>query len=593
MIILGLDIGSSACLFMGHTIVSFCQEERLIGLKKRVNLFPREAVKWCLEHNHISLSDVDRIAVSWDCTKYPFKMFKPLLFQKMRNRRRYSGKKPDSVRIRSANDAVEYLLANSPSTIKRSIRDNLRIMGFKGPIPEIIFVGHHLSHAYQAYHQSSFKDAAILIADGSGEENCVSAYAMKNGVLKKLFGYNIPESLGWFFSAFTAYLGFIPHKDESKMMGLAAYGNARQQGNPWIERINQILSITSDGYRIQPGYLKFGGNEYHPNYTDSLVDFITSYDEDLYPIGLGEVSRQGHKYLLEKYVDIAFAVQLQLERAAISLARRLVSISGLRNLCLAGGVFMNCKANGSVLDNSDIDNLFVPPAASDEGACIGAVFYVAEQEGVSISKIKDYNTLGPRYSNDTIIRILKNSGIRYESASDVYESTSHFIEDMKTVGYFRNGVEAGARALGNRSILANPFSKGIKDHLNTTIKYRERWRPYCPSINSEYADNVMTHRAEVPFMNIARGATQYVIDEAPDVVHVDDTIRPQTVDKKHYPNFHLLLERIGKKIGAPMVLNTSFNIRGKPIICSPYDAISTFYSTNLDKLVLEDIIVHK
>jgi len=203
MIILGLDIGSSACLFRDHTIVSFCQEERLIGLKKRMNIFPREAVKWCLEQNNIDLVDVDKIAVSWDCTKYPFKMLRPLLIQKIKNRRRYSGKIADSVQTRSINDAIEYLLLNSPATVRRSIRDNLRIMGFKGPIPDIVFVGHHLSHAYQAYYQSPFKDAAILIADGSGEENCVSAYAMKNGSLEKLFGYDIPQSLGWFYSAFT------------------------------------------------------------------------------------------------------------------------------------------------------------------------------------------------------------------------------------------------------------------------------------------------------------------------------------------------------------------------------------------------------
>jgi carbamoyltransferase len=271
----------------------------------------------------------------------------------------------------------------------------------------------------------------------------------------------------------------------------------------------------------------------------------------------------------------------------------MVKETGTGRLCCAGGVFMNCKANGSMMEVPGVTELYVPPAASDEGACMGAAFQVASESGCRVEGIRSYAELGPRYSNDDVRAILRNSGVAAEVPSDPIEAAAQALADGKTVGWFRGGVEAGARALGNRSILANPAIRGIKSHINASIKYREMWRPYCPSMTEEFAPEAMERSQSIPFMNIARSASRRIMTDAPDIVHVDGSMRPQTVSAAERPQFHELLERCGKYIGMPVLLNTSFNVRGKPIVCTPLDALATFYSTRLDLLVLEDIIVRK
>ncbi len=593
MIILGLDIGSSACLFRGSTIVAFCQEERLSGLKKRAPMFPQLAVRWCFQQERITLADVDAIAVSWDCEKYPFRIMGKLLNMRRSSAGSSAGTDLSSVRTGNVMPALEYLIGNSASTVRRMIRDNLRLIGLQGPIPEIVFVDHHLSHARQAYHLSGLTHAAVLVADGSGEEHCVSGYRVDEGSFRKVFGYDIPYSLGWYYRAFTAYLGFYPDRDEGKFMGLAAFGSERADRNPWIERIGRILESTAEGYRLDARYFKGGSHEFNPRYTSALVDFVTRCEPGLRPLSLGENHDGRSAYLSASYVDLAYAVQHHLELALQSLTRRLVKETGTDRLCCAGGVFMNCKANGSLIEAAGLKELYVPPATSDEGACMGAAFDVAARSGCRIEAIRSYAELGPRFSNDEVRAALDSCGITGEAPSDPTEAAARALAQGKTVGWFRGGVEPGARALGNRSILANPAISGIKSHINSRIKYREMWRPYCPSMTAEFAPEAMEGPRHIPFMNIARRATQRIMSDAPDIVHVDGSLRAQTVSAAERPDFHALLARTGKEIGMPVLLNTSFNVRGKPIVCTPLDAVATFYSTRLDLLVLEDIVVRK
>lgn len=601
MIILGLNafgLNPSACLIREGVLVSFCEEERFTRLKGSIGLFPSHAVAWCLRSNDLTLQDVDRIAFSWGCQKYPSRMLLHLAKVKMS----LVGRKPyvykSSIHERSNPwSAWEYLHSHTPSTVKTKIRDHLRSFGHKGPIPKIEFVNHHLAHAYQTYYQSPFQDAIILVADGSGEENCVSGFSMKNENLQKVYTFNVPQSIGWFYNGFTAYLGFRPNRDEGKLMGLAAFGKPRRKDNPWLERLNKILRVTKEGFELDPIYFKFGGNEFHPRFTDHLVKYITSFNSALMPIGINEfVEKDGsviNKYLLDEYVDLAYAVQTRLEEVMTSLVRRLVLETGIKDLCLAGGVAMNCKANGYILNHAGIDNIFVHPASSDNGACIGAGFYIARENGDNSRNILKYVQLGPSFTNDEVEKILKTCQISYYKPDDICSKAAELLSQQKIIGWFNGGLEMGARALGGRSIVACPDNSSMKEQINKRVKFREVWRPYCPSITSESKDNYIEQPIETPFMIIARKATAELSKHAPATVHVDGTVRPQTVEKQFLPKWHHLLESMGGYSGHPLVLNTSFNVRGEPIVCTPYDAIRCFFSTGLDALVIEDCLVMK
>jgi len=601
MIILGINAfghNPSACLIQEGILLSFCQEERLTRLKGSFGFFPSKAIDWCLRSNGISLQHVDKIAYSWDCTKYPGKMMVNLAKIKIRLLGKSPYIEPSSINQKgNVWSAFEYLQFYTPNSIKEKIRDHLRTAGHMGPIPKIVFVEHHVAHAYQTYYQSPFQDSIILIVDGSGEENCVSGFFIKNGKMRKLFGFDIPQSLGWFYGGFTAYLGFCADRDEGKLMGLAAMGESRKLNNPWIERLDAVLKITEDGFKMNPLFFKFGGNEYHPRYTDHLVKYITSFNPELEPVNFDEkIKFNGsliNKYLLCEYVDLAYAVQTKLEQTMNTLVNRLVKETGIKNLCLAGGVSLNCKVNGFILENSQIENIFVHPASSDDGSSIGAGFFVSEAEGENPRNTLEHVQYGPRFNSDEVEKILKNCNISYSKPEDVCQEAAKLLSQDRIIAWFQGGAEMGARALGGRSIIASPVNPGIKERINRNVKFRETWRPYCPSINSEYKNKYFQNASETPFMTIAMNATNELSKQASGVVHVDGTTRPQTVKKDILPKWHYLIECTKSFNGHPVILNTSFNIRGEPMVCSPYDAIRCLFSTGLDAMVIEDFIVAK
>ena len=602
MIVLGINAyghNPSACLVRDGRLLSFCQEERLNRFKGSFGMFPSRAILWCLQTNRLKMEDVDKLAFSWGCHKYPGRMLKHLAKVKLS----LIGKEPyickSSIDVTSnTSSVIEYLYEYNPNVVKSGIRDNLRSFGHKGPIPGIEFVEHHLSHAYQAYYQSPFEDAVILVADGSGEENTVSGYSMKDGELKKLFGCDVPQSLGWFYGGFTGYLGFHPNRDEGKLMGLAALGEERKDRNPWIERLDRVIRVTDDGFEIDPFYFKFGGNEHHARFTDHLVNYITSFDEELVPVGVGEkaVNSDGveiNRYLLDDYVDIAYAVQSRLEQVMSVLVKRLINETGLKNLCLAGGIAMNCKANGHLLEESGIENIFVHPASTDDGSAAGGAFFVAKQNGDDVRNILRHVQLGPSFTNDEVEKILKDCHIQYSKPDDICEEVAGLLAQEKIVGWFRGGVEMGARALGGRSIVACPENPQMKDQVNRQVKFREPWRPYCPSLTSESKGDYFVNPVDLPYMIVSRKATDELKQHAAATVHVDGTVRPQTVERDVLPEWHHLIECMKKHSGHPLVLNTSFNVRGEPIVCTPYDGIRCFYSTGIDALAIEDCLIVK
>ena len=601
MIVLGINgfgYNPSACLVRDGRLTAFCQEERLNRLKGSHGLFPSLAVSWCLKNEDVTLHDVDFIAFSWGARKYPWRMVKHLARERIRllGKETHYSISPGTQKS-TAGSALEYLNSYSPKTVVSNIRDNLRLSGHKGPIPPVEFVEHHLSHAFQTFYQSSFDEASVLVADGSGEENCVSGFKFDERGHRREFNIDVPQSLGWYYSGFTAYLGFRPIRDEGKMMGLAAFGESRKSGNPWFEVLDKVLRVDGDGFALDPTYFKFGGNEYHPRFTDKLVRLITTRMPELEPVQINEFATSNgqmiHKYLLDDYVDLAYAVQTRLEDALVALANSLVRKTGIRNLCLAGGVFMNCKANRVILDESDIERVFIHPASSDDGSCVGAALYVSRGLGYDSRNTLRNVQLGPSFSNAEVEDAIKTCKLDYTVPDDICLEAAKLAAGGKIVGWFQGGCEMGARALGGRSIVASPLTEGVKAEINRSVKRREEWRPYCPSLCSESKGDYLVDPLETPFMILAREASERLRQYAPDTVHVDRTVRPQTVEKSVSPRWHSLIEHVGELTGQPVVLNTSLNVRGQPIACHPYDAIGMLFSTGLDALAIEDFLIQK
>jgi carbamoyltransferase len=602
LIILGLNAfgkNPSACIVRDGVLEAFCHEERLTRLKGSHGMFPSYAVSWCLRSQDLRLQDVDRIAFAWDCTKYPVKMLLRLIRERLGLflKRMPAGGESGGMKTDYAG-IWQYLNSYSPSVISHGIRDNLHEFGHRGDIPAIDFVPHHIAHACQAYYQSPFDDAVMLVVDGSGEENTVSAFEMRDGKMRKVFGYDVPCSLGWFYGGFTSYLGFRANRDEGKLMGLAAYGESAKDRNPWPERLDRIILVTPDGFEMDPLFFKLGGNNWHPRFSDHLVNFITSFDPDLRPVSIGEMvslpdGSMKSRYLLDGYVDLAYAVQTRLEEIMIRLTRRLVSETNIKNICLSGGVCMNCKVNGRIAEECGLDGFFVHPASSDDGSAAGAAFYVASQNGDNPKHPLDHVMLGPSYGNEQVETALKDAGADFSMPDDIAFDVAGLLAQGKIVGWFRDGAEMGARALGARSIIANPVNPNISRAVNVKVKRREYWRPFCPSAVSESRSAYFDLSAKLPFMIVSSRATDQLAKEAPSVVHVDGTVRPQTVDEKIQPVWHHLLKRTESHTGHPLVLNTSFNVRGEPIVCAPHDAIRDFFSTGLDALAIEDFLLVK
>ena len=598
MVVLGLNAfgqNPSASLVIDGKLRAFSHEERFNRLKGSHSLFPAQALAWCLSSQGIEMGAVDKIAINWDCGKYPYRVLGNMAVTAAR--KLFQGHQEHLGPGDGMGGVISYLNQYRPANYQSMIYAGLRESGFKAKLPELVYVNHHLSHAYQAYYQSGYQDALVLVADGHGEEACVSGYKVYNGEFTRILENPVPYSLGWFYGGFTAYLGFHANRDEGKLMGLAAYGEAGMDSNPWQQHLEKILKVEKYGFELNPYYFKLGGNYHHPRFTDKLVKFITDIDPELVPIGINDrAEHQGRDincYLLPKYIDLAYAVQTRLEDALQAVVRRMTHETGISKLCLAGGVFMNCKANYSLSEMPEVDELFIHPAASDDGSALGAAYYVSRQLGDDPMDPLLHVQHGACYSSDNIRKTLEICGIEYHTMRDTAAETAKLLAQGRFIGWFQGGAEMGARALGGRSIIACPNQERVKDEINAKVKFREFWRPYCPSLTAEHADDYLIHAGNNPFMIRADKAKLKLEELAPATVHVDRTVRPQIVADSILPLWHQLITETGRLTGVPVLLNTSFNVRGEPIVNSPFDAIRTFYSTGLDALVLGDFLVMK
>lgn len=436
--------------------------------------------------------------------------------------------------------------------------------------PTFIRCDHHLAHALSAYGCSGFSRAAVLVVDGQGDYVSTSMWRAEGQRLRRVFFLRRPNSLGYLYQKCTTYLGYQPLGDEWKVMGLAAYGAPGVDLRHFID--------TRDVFPYQVHAERFRGTR----------------AADVHPLvrAFGPPATE-QTVFEQRYRDIAFALQQETERGMLNLVRLAVEKTGCHQLCLAGGVALNCVANGKILTAGLVDDLFIQPAAGDDGTAIGAALAPFFARGTAPQERMRAPSLGPSYTSDEVETVLRSHGVRYERPQVPEDALADLLADGKIVALFQGRMEFGPRALGNRSILADPRRREIRDRVNQSIKYREWWRPLAPSITEEAYADFFDAKAHSPFMILSVPVRPEKRSRIEAVVHVDGSARPQSVQKDVNPLYWRLLTAFAARTGVPVLLNTSFNVRGEPIVCSPEDALRTFLSSGLDALCIEGFLVRK
>lgn len=555
----------AACLLKNGELIAMAEEERFVRIKKAIHHQPINAIKYCLKYEGITIDDVSMIAVAWDHTKYP-KFMKKFNKKNLKNRSRFDHMTSN-----------EHIQMHDYEHNEFNLHINLSRIGLltNSMYPPMISIPHHQSHAMGAFMMSGFCEASILIIDGSGEEKTTTMWIGDDSGVKMIKEIVIPNSIGWFYSCITEFLGFKGHSDEGKTMGLASYGKE----NLWVrKKLKKIINYNSEGdYEVDASYIYFDKRTRSGRFTDKLMD------------ELGEPHMPNTPFT-DLHKDIAFETQYILEDIVSRLVKQLIQKTEIRDVCIAGGVGMNCKMNGVINQMKEVDNLFVFPASSDEGTCIGAAMCASTHTTPTQITHTNY---GPVFSNDEIKGVLDEMKLKYTYHRNIEKVVAGKLSEDKIVGWFQGRMEFGARALGNRSILANPTNKDMKDIINAHIKHREPFRPFCPSLLYEDKDKYLENAKEAPFMIVAYEAKPGMKDKIPSVVHVDNTVRPQTVRKEVNLKYWNVINEFKKMTGEGIVLNTSFNVRGEPIVCKPIDAIRCFYGTGMDYLAIGDYLLEK
>lgn len=575
----------SACVLKDGVLVAFAEEERFVRVKQALGFFPSRAIRYCLGEAGLALADIDHIAFGWDANAYRFRF--PWFLAKSFVRHKL---RPGHVQVRPAaggrpalgsavGSGLRSLLSFQPATLMERIVLGLRDAGCREDrIPPVTYVKHHLAHAASAFYCSGFEESAVLVFDGHGEENTTTIFRGDGRQLTLLKAIDIPDSLGWFYSAFTEFLGWNPNEGEVKLMGLAPFGKA----DAAIDRlVSEVLQLTGDGFRVDADFLFYGRRSYGKFFSDALVD------------RLGRPRAQGEP-ITDVHRAIARAVQRRLEEAGLHLATLAMRLAGSRRLCMAGGVALNCKMNGEIHKAGIADEIFVQPVSHDGGVSLGAALVVAMAGGDDARFRMEHAYWGPEYSNDRIEASLKANRVPYRRVADLAEEGARRLVDGQIIGWFQGRLECGPRALGARSILADPRPADMKDRVNDRVKFREGWRPFALSILEESFGEYVKRPVASPFMIMAFDVADAHRHEIPSAMHgVDQTTRPQTVSRSTNPKYWNLIDRFRQLTGVPGVLNTSFNIKDEPVVCSPEDALRCFYGTGMDALLIGDFVIEK
>ena len=568
--ILYLNQDPAASLIMDGKIIAIAEEERFVRKKHAFGHFPKESINFCLNEGKISMKDIDFITIGWDVNAYSTIVKDH--FEKTKEE--YPMK--DEMTLQWEKRLLKRY--NKENYLKTIYEELIKCGYSKNQIPPIKFFGHHYSHAVSAYFASGFNDAVILTIDGHGEHNSTVIWVANNGKIKKIKEINIPHSLGWFYAAITRFCGFRPNNGEGKTMGLAPYGKPNLKIRDFM---NEMCRIKEMDYEIDPTYLFYSKRSFAKEFTDKFVE------------RLGMPRRENEK-IQQHHKDTAYEAQKLLEKIVLYLVESLIEHTGIKNVCLAGGVALNCKMNGVIHSSSKVNKLFIQPISQDVGTTFGSSLALCLERGIDISQFKmNHVYFGPEFSNEEIKKYLDSFSLDYKYEPKIEYETAKYLSNGMIVGWFQGKMEVGPRALGNRSILADPRDIKMKDKVNNKVKYREPWRPFCPSILEEYKEDYLIKPISHPFMILTFKVKENKISEIPSVVHIDKTARVQTVKKEDAPMFWTLINEFRKITGIPVLLNTSFNIRGEPIVCTPKDAIEDFLRTGIDILAIGNYVVMK
>lgn len=560
----------SATLLKDGKIVAIVEEERLNRIKTSPNALPTKSAAECLKIAKITLDDVEGIGFAWDCERYSKEM--PAFFE-----RTFAQYEVDE-HSRLHNDLLVNLY--HPVRIREALQLSLGHLSKTRTLPPITFFPHHLCHAASTYYCSGYAESNILTIDGSGEEFTTMLGIGRGAEIEEVKNFMVPNSLGSYYATFTEFMGFIPYQDEGKLMGLASYGKYDESLQTKLDQLIPYDKETGD-FTVDPVLRYFGKHTYGRRYTDAFVELF------------GVPRPKDVSALTAPYPDIAFAVQWRLEQIVSLLAQQLYKKSGIKKLCLAGGVAMNCVMNGKISELPFVDEVFVQPASSDNGVSLGAAQLLAKQKGANVLHKLDHAYWGPEYSDAHIEKALKEAKVSYTKSGNIAEDVAAYLEHGYIIGWVQGRMEVGARALGGRSILGNPLMKDMKDKLNLEVKHREDWRPFCPSMKAECYEKIMGKRQDSPFMILAFPVEDAYKESIPSVVHVDGTARPQTVRKEFNAPFWNLLDAFERRTGHGVLINTSFNVQGEPVICSPQDALRCYGGTGIDVLAMGSFLVKK
>jgi len=560
---------SAACLVKDGQVIAAVEEERFTHVKhgKRPTPFstyelPFHAINYCLQEGGISLVDIDHIAYSYN----PFLLLGQHHNDTVLTLPLEPGVHPvpsewesawDPLFLSSIINAPRHLTGGVPHHLQARFRGAYN----KGPY-RWHFVEHHMAHAASAFLPSPFMNAAILTLDGRGERATTSYSIGEGNSLQMLGQVNMPHSLGILYEQVTEYLGFLHSSDEYKVMALASFGKPR-----YLSDFREIIQLKSDGqYTIKPPQLK---ERFGP-------------------------SRMKGGSLEQRHYDIAHSLQLALEETVLQLASWLYQVTNIDRLCLAGGVALNCVMNARLRDKGPFKEIWVQPAAGDAGTALGAALWIDAQEHSTSSRsfYMDHAFLGPAFSDDEIEQFLHWSKLPYRRSKNLADEVANMLVQDKIIGWFQHRMEFGPRALGARSILASPLHASMQVRLNE-IKDREDFRPVAPVVLEEEAAHWFENAGKSPFMLFVYDVLPEKAEYIPAVRHVDGTARIQTINRQQHPLYYDLIKAFQMCTGVPVLVNTSFNTRGEPIVCTPRDAVECFWTSPLDALVIGSYILEK
>ena len=561
MKILGINHSNdaAAALVVDGRVLAASQEERFSRIKHDPS-FPDKAIDFCLKSQGLKLSDLDAVGFFWN----------PAIHAEAAPRRL----------LGSVRHHLEYLYG-VPSHLLPRLGERVRsveqtIHVASGRKLSIHYITHHLCHAAAAFFTSPFAEAAILTLDGYGERQSTTIYRGQGASVELLAEIDFPHSIGSLYAALTEYLGFRANSGEGKVMGLASYGRESE----YLGKLRRLVAFTDRGFELDLSYFEYFHDRPH-RYSKKLVELLGP-------------PRPPESAVDKRHEDISFALQTVTEEAMLHLANLAHKLTGAKNLCMAGGVTLNCVANGRLQRETEFEKFFFYPAAGDTGTSVGAALVVEHLlSGGKRSMEVASEYLGLGFTPAEVRKVLERGQLRYHTITDPELLAARMVADGLLIAWFQGRAEFGPRALGNRSILADPRRKDMKDLLNATVKFREVFRPYAPSVAEESCGKYFGSDVPSPYMLRAYPTRPEFVEVLPAITHVDGTARVQTVNQKQNPRYYRLIKEFGRLTGIDCVLNTSFNIRGEPIINTVDEAIKCLMTTGLHALFIEDYLVVK